>query len=200
MKLQINQQALNDSNLTLEEFMTLVLYYCNPEGIDTTIKSLENKGMLNSRKYQTPPKNGYIVTKAGVDAINNVNIESNPEISNVSMNERLKNLAVKLKEIYPKGKNKGGYYWAEGTSIITRRLKTFMKDYDDGFTDEQIINATRRYVKDKTGTPYMKTLRYFIFRKRTFQGDTEPSSDLLTYIENAGEINETRENWTNTLV
>lgn len=46
----------------------------------------------------------------------------------------------------------------------------------------------------------MRTLKYFIFRDRNNLGEAEASSDLLTYIENAGQEQNLKEDWMSTIV
>lgn len=113
-----------------------------------------------------------------------------------------KTLATKLKEVFPSGKKDGtSNYWAEGTTLIERRLKQFEKKYGL-FSDEAILNAARKYVEGFNGNyRYMRTLRYFIFREeRGAAGDVESKSDLLTYLENAGEEDNLKNDWTSTVV
>lgn len=112
-----------------------------------------------------------------------------------------KDLAVKLKEVFPAGKKDGtSNYWAEGAVLIERRLKQFEKKYGS-FSDEAILNAAKKYVEGFNGNyRYMRTLRYFIFREeRGAAGDVESKSDLLTYLENAGQEDGLRNDWTTEL-
>lgn len=113
-----------------------------------------------------------------------------------------KNLAAKLKEVFPSGRKDGtSNYWAEGISLIERRLKQFEKKYGL-FSDEAILNAAKKYVEGFNGNyRYMRTLRYFIFREeRGAAGDIESKSDLLTYLENVGNEENLRDDWTSTIV
>ena len=106
---------------------------------------------------------------------------------------RLVSLAERLRVIFPKGKKAGtNYYWAEGVDLIVRRLKLFFKKYGNKFTDEQIIQAAEKYVQSFNGDyTYMRLLKYFIFK--------EEDSELISYIENAGQEEKWKDNWTTTL-
>ena len=111
-------------------------------------------------------------------------------------------LATKLKEIFPKGKKDGtNYYWADGVALIVRRLKLFFKKYGDGYTSEQIVQAAEKYVQGFNGNyQYMKLLKYFIFKEKVgANGEVEGESDLISYIENAGQEETLRNDWTTTL-
>lgn len=199
MKIQINDDVLKDANVNLEEVITLLLYHVNPEGPKQAIESLQDKGLLMNGELALPPKSGYRITNKGARTLYTVSLDSDDDKGKVTEAERLKSLAKKLKEIYPKGKNAGGYYWAEGVSIIARRLKDFFRFFDVEYTDEEIINATKRYVEHNKTNTYMKTLRYFIFRRRNRYGEQECSSDLITYIENESEKEYVKEDWTSKL-
>ena len=61
-------------------------------------------------------------------------------------------------------------------------------------TDEQIIKATQKYVDEMIGKPDMRLLKYFIFKEAIGKGgDVEPTSDLLSYIENIDQVDESSE-------
>lgn len=199
MKIQINDNLLKDANVTIGEVVTLLLYHINPTGPKEFIESLLEKGLLIDGSNSLPPKEGFRVTNKGARTLYTVNLDSDDSKGKTTEAERLKKLAKSLKEIYPKGKNIGGYYWAEGVTIIARRLKDFFRLFDVDFTDEEIINATKRYVEENKTNNYMKTLRYFIFRRRNRYGEQEHSSDLLTYIENESEKEYVKEDWTSKL-
>lgn len=189
MKLIIDPDVVEKYNLTMPEFLLLTLVM-NKVNEEETQKSLIQKGLLISTldfgEGETVTKTQY-----GIEVYNNVLMDSSPVPSITE--ERLTELAKQLKEIYPKGKKEDTWYWAEGVQLIARRLRIFFHKYDPmgNFTDEQIINATRRYVDEKQCKSDMRLLKYFIFKEGVGKGgDVEPSSDLLTYIENEGQVNE----------
>ena len=76
------------------------------------------------------------------------------------------------------------------------------KAFNYGFYDNDIIiKATENYIKSFNGDyRFMKTLKYFLWSEKVNKaGEVEPTSDLLTYIENAGEIDELSDDWLNEL-
>lgn len=112
-----------------------------------------------------------------------------------------KELAAELKTIFPPGKKEGtNRYWAEGVALIERRLKLFEKKYGL-YSPESILEAAKKYVEGFNGNyRFMRTLRYFIFREEIgVAGEVESKSDLLTYLENAGEEDGLRNDWTTEL-
>lgn len=107
--------------------------------------------------------------------------------------DRLVNLAVKLREIYPAGKKPGyAYTWRDSVSCIVDRLKKFFLKYGE-YSDEQIINATKEYVDSFNGNyQYMQLLKYFIWKNKVtgeqvirgrVVGEVERQSQLAAYLE-----------------
>lgn len=82
-----------------------------------------------------------------------------------------------------------------------RRLKLFFKKYGNEYTDEQIIQATKKYVEGFNGNyTYMRLLKYFIFKEKVgASGEVEGDSELISYIENAGQTDDLRSDWTTQL-
>ena len=189
MKLIIDSEVIEKHGLTVPEFLLLTLVV-NRVNTDAARESLVTKGfILNTLDFGQ--SFGYARTVLGVDVYNTIILESTPNPSVTQ--ERLLNLAEQLKEIYPKGKKDKSWYWAEGVPLIAKRLETFFYKYDKlgKITDEQIINATKKYVDEMLGKPDMRLLKYFIWKEPVGKGGTvEPTSDLLTYIENADQTDE----------
>lgn len=142
---------------------------------------------------------GYRVTNKGKEVLINVILDSDP---NPSPKEPLLILANKLKEIFPKGKKPGtNYYWADGAALIVRRLKLFFKKYGNLYTDEQILEAAKKYVEGFNGNyHYMRLLKYFIFKEQVgANGEIEGTSELISYIENHGQEDTLGQDWSITL-
>lgn len=186
MKTIIDKGIIEKNGLTIEEFILLLAMMHNVN-MSATKESLVKKGLaLGTFDYGDGLALGK--TQLGITTYNNIILASSQQ-ADIS-EERLMNLAKKLKEVYPKGKKDNTWYWADGAAVIARRLKIFFHKYDPQrqFTDEQIVDATKRYVQEKQGQPDMRLLKYFIFKEPVGKGgDIEPVSDLLTYIENAGQ-------------
>ena len=111
--------------------------------------------------------------------------------------DRFNILADKLRELYPEGRKEGtNYYWRDSTKIIARKLKALDKKYGIDFTDEQAINATKRYIDSFNGNyTYMQLLKYFIMKNVLKDGELEETSQLLSYIENEDQVNNTNTDW-----
>lgn len=101
----------------------------------------------------------------------------------------LRKLAEELKELTPKLKKDGKWNYADSVAIIQLRLQSFLRKFpntDNLYTEEQVINAYKAYIKDTTNfdgsiSRYRKLLKYFIWK---LEDDGDISSTLLTYLEN----------------
>lgn len=197
MKICISKESIENNKLSLEETIYLLLLQNNIKDISESEKSLIEKGLITQSYDELFNTCRYRLTNKAKDILNNIILESDKE---VPKENDLMELALKLKEIYPKGKKPGtNYYWAEGTSLIIKRLQLFIKKYGS-FKHEDIIKATEKYVKGFNGIyQYMQLLKYFIFKEKVgASGEIESQSELINYIENDTETPQ-KENWTSTL-
>lgn len=199
MKYTIDTDVCESHNISVEAALYLLTLYLNKPVTQETIKEVWKMGGILVHK--TLP-NGDIaevsVEKTGIDIIDSILSESMaPEVEG----DRFDLLAPKLIELYPKGKKEGtAYMWRDSKSIISKRLRALVRKYKVDFTDEQAIDATRRYVQSFNGNyRYMQLLKYFISKKTVVDGTIEESSQLLSYIENEEQENN-NEDWTSTLV
>ena len=114
--------------------------------------------------------------------------------------EREEALAIKMQEIFPLGKKEGtSQYYRGNKKEITLKIKKFFKLYGH-YTDEQILQATQKYVDSFNGNyTFMRVLKYFIIKDVRKQGEevnyVEQVSELASYLENAGQ-EDYNKNWT----
>lgn len=163
----------------------------------------EAEKSMRAKGYVKKPSNTLLslplrLTTKGKEVITGIIADSTPK----GTEARLISLAQELREVFPKGKKDGtNNYWSDGATIIVRRLKLFFKKYGD-FTNDQILTAARKYVESFNGNyQFMRTLKYFIFKDaRGLEGNIENTSELLTYIENEGQEEVLRNDWTSTTI
>jgi hypothetical protein len=163
----------------------------------------EAEKSMRAKGYVKKPSNTLLslplrLTTKGKEVITGIIADSTPKDTDA----RLISLAQELREVFPKGKKDGtNNYWSDGATIIVRRLKLFFKKYGD-FTNDQILTAARKYVESFNGNyQFMRTLKYFIFKDaRGLEGNIENTSELLTYIENEGQEEVLRDDWTSTTI
>lgn len=183
MKLVIDSEVCKSKGLTLEEFIVL---YLNSKNIDIskTINSIIEKKVAGKDLFNP---NAVVLSSNSRKLLEEIILDSDKTVA--TNNKRLENLAEKLRELYPEGKKQGTqYYWRDSNSVIVKKLKALVKKYGDCFTDEQAINATKKYVESFNGNyQFMQLLKYFISKNVVKGGEVEETSQLLSYIENAGQ-------------
>jgi len=205
MKIIIDTDKIEETGLTIDECMYLVSLYFKKKIELSTFKSLCNKGMIQydfiSRGYAENVK----INQYGINVIEalvlNSEIQQLVPVEN-ELKDRFVVLADKLRELYPKGRKEGtAYQWRDSTNIIALRLKNLVRKFKVDFTDEQAINAVKKYVNSFNGNyRYMQLLKYFISKRTTgIDGSTEDNSQLLSYIENEGQEDNISNDWTTEL-
>lgn len=164
------------------------LYY--KEGINRkTFEESLSRGLVNFSGYDKfyEPKE-VTITQAGVDFVESIflNSEFKPKKGEV---DNFNTLADQLKELFPKGKKPGTTLMWRGSSYeIAKKLRTLVKKTGAKFTNEEAIEATKRYVESFNGNySYMQILPYFILKQVPVNGIYEERSQLLSYIENANQ-------------
>lgn len=198
MKICLSKEACSTNNITLGEAL-LMLAIANKANLEEAEQALIKKGYITANRDDLFQQVGWRLTNKGAEIIDSVIIDSDNQ---QELKDRLSLLAVRLKEIFPKGKKDGtNYYWADGVALIVRRLQLFFKKYGNTYTDEQIIQAAEKYVQGFNGNyQYMRLLKYFILKEKVgAAGEVEGDSELISYIENADQTDNLRNDWTSTL-
>ena len=188
-KVSINKDVLEKNNLSMDEFLVLLLTY-NKVNIQEVKQSLVEKGLADFSVFDDE----LVISSTTKDLITSITIDSDVKV--LSKDKEFRELADKLKELFPKGKKAGTtYMWRDSTAVIARKLKTLVVKYDYQFTEEQAIKATKAYVESFNGDyTYMQLLKYFILKSLP---DGEIKSDFMSYIENEGQEDELSDNWLN---
>lgn len=198
MKIVLSREGCNKNNVSIGEILMLLAYY-NKVELEEANRLLIEKGYITAERDNLFQEKGWRVTRKGNELLDSVVLDSE---SSEKSDEDILTLAGKLKEVFPAGKKDGtSNYWAEGKALIAKRLKAFFKKYGTAYTDEQIINAAKKYVEGFNGDyQFMRTLKYFIFKDRDIAGEREYTSDLLNYLENAGNEDILKDDWNTELV
>lgn len=198
MTICLSKEGCQKNNISLAEALLMLAIHNNAD-LDMAQKELIKKGYITADRDDSFQQVGWRLTNKGTGVIDSVIVDSDKK---QEPDDRLIQLAARLKEIFPKGKKDGtNYYWADGVALIVRRLKLFFKKYGNTYTDEQIIQATSKYVEGFNGNyTYMRLLKYFIFKEKVgVAGEVEGDSELISYIENAGQEENLRNDWTSTI-
>lgn len=194
----LNKKAAQQNGITIDEALLMLVIH-NKVNLERAEKALIQKGLITAERNDLFQQVGWRLTNKGTEVLDSVIMDSDKEQES---QDRLIQLATRLKEIFPKGKKDGtNYYWADGVALIMRRLRLFFKKYGNEFTDEQIVQAAEKYVQGFNGNyQYMRLLKYFIFKEKVgANGEVEGDSELISYIENAGQEENLRNDWTSSL-
>ena len=168
--------------MTAEEFL-IALAVRQADDLKKTLDNLLNREVLVFKDGK------YYVTQHWSEVIDEILCDSSQE----SDEERLKNLAQKMMECYPQGKMPGtAYYYRCNNAEIRKKLKKFFLQYGD-YPDNEIIDATKRFVASYNGVyRYLPLLKYFISKNKSVMdedGENHVSevSELASYLENKEE-------------
>lgn len=219
MTIRLNKESAAKHGITLDEALYMIIVH-NKINLELAKESLIQKGLLTADRDEAFQQIGWRLTNKGTEVLDSTIIDSD-EPKN-SGDDFLLEIATELKEIFPKGKKEGtNYYWAEGTALIVRRLKLFLKKYEEYIRNEfkeefsklnkeefneflgnKILHAASKYVDSFNGSyRYMKLLKYFILKEKIgAAGEVEGESELMNYIENYGQEENLRNDWTSTLL
>ena len=196
MKIEVNDEICKKYNLSIEEALVLIgLKYSSQEVFQ---KLNKERFLLNLGSSIFEEETKYKLSRKANEALSCILAESTNAVAKRVTN--IEELADKLRDIYPNGKilNTNYYYRCNRQDIINK-LKTFFKMYGTKYTDEQIINATQKYVNSFNGNyAYLKLLKYFIWKDERLKGESVQSL-LADFIENESAEDAVSSDWTSTL-
>lgn len=195
MKLCFDVKECEKEKIPVDTALYIASLYLGKLISSNTFQDVCAKGLVEFDGFdlRREPINARL-TQTGIDVIETIFLNSEFKLPN-SEEDRFDRLAEKLQELFPKGKKPGtAHMWRDSKAIIAKRLKAVVKKYNAKFTDEQAVEATRKYVESFNGDyQYMQVLRYFISKKNLTTG--EESSQFLSYIENAGQEDVNNDSW-----
>ena len=179
MKLTINTEVLSKYNLSLNEFLLLLLGYYNTDYIDV-FNDLVSRGLIEENVFKNV---SAILSDNTKNLIAKILIESDDKAANSGLD--FEDIALKMMSCYPSGNKPGTTYKWQGTvEDIAQRLRTLVVTYDFDFTEEEAVRATEEYVSHFKNYKEMSLLRNFIF-KVVKEGDEKSiNSSFMTIIEN----------------
>lgn len=198
MDFHINKETLAKSGISVDmAFYLASIYFDRPYTYDT-FDVASRQGLITYNhldRYNLPiqPK----LTREGVELVESIFLNSEFKGDKGIDTDRYDELADKLRELYPKGRKEGtSYLWRDSHAKIANKLRTLVKKYNFKFTDEQAINATKRYIESfNSNYSYMQLLKYFILKKDKDTG--EENSQLMSYIENEDCTDAANDDWMN---
>ena len=197
MRLTIDQSILDKYELSISEFMVLYLSI-NSVNIKSCMESLVAKGLADKNLFS---ENSIVVSDKIKDLISTIAIDSDKNV--IDKDAEFIELANELRELYPSGRKEGTtYMWRGTTAEIAKKLKTLVVKYKYSFTREQVLKATKDYIGSFNGNyKKMRLLKYFILKsERDADDNINVISELMTLIENEGQIDSQRDDWMSTMI
>lgn len=178
MKVIIDYDVVEKNGLTKAQFFFLLAaqYGIVAEDITTLHTSLGLISKNHSGNYFAAPPGTRLLTEI---------------INNSDKGKARKGtleLVIKMQNLFPSGKKAGtNNYWRGNAPELTERLNRFFTKFGN-YSDEEVLAATKKYVDSYyNDTRLMKTLKYFISKKRD---DGNIEYDLLTFIENLESVDD----------
>ena len=180
MKLTIDEKVCLKHKLTWEEFIVAYMW----SHIDDPTDILNN---LLKREVLTSKEGKILLTQHWAEVMDEIICDSSGGITD---EERLLSLAQKMRECFPEGKMQGTpYYYRCNNGEVIRKLKKFFVQYGN-YTDDQIIDATKRFVASFNGNyKFLPLIKYFISKLKPVQEEDGTThnvefSPLADYLEN----------------
>lgn len=176
MKITINTDVLQRNNLSLGDFLVLLMGYYDVD-YKQCCNKLVREGIAEHNLYNPP---SIVLSDNSKDMVAKIVIDSDDQVINSKID--FTRLATTLQELYPQGLKPGTTYdWRGKTSVIEQKLKTLVALYGFTFTEQEAIDATKEYLSFfKDDKSHMCLLKYFIL-KTTNDGTID--SPFMTIIE-----------------
>ena len=203
MKLIIDTEVLNNSEVTIDQFLIALAVYLKSPIRKDSFKGLQK--LDYTKMMDVDVSTGIydiVLTREGKEAVSSLlsQCEKGKQTTDNILN--YEDIAAAMIEEFPKGRKEGtNYMWRDSKTSLARRLKTLNIKYEIPFTKESAVNATKAYVSSFNGCyRTMRLLKYFIYKIEIKDGKEEFSSELATLLENEDQEVMNREDWMNTLV
>lgn len=195
MKLCFDAQECEKEKIPIDTALYVASLYLGKLITSNTFKDVCARGYIEFDGFnlQREPVNARL-TQTGIDMIEGIFLNSEFRLPN-SEEDRYDKLAKKMQELFPEGRKSGTkLMWRDSQPLIAKRLKAVVKKYKANFTDEEALEATKKYVESFNGDyQFMQVLKYFI-SKRNLTTEDE-TSQFLSYIENAGQEELDNKDW-----
>lgn len=192
MKIVIDEKICKKHHLSVTEVL-VSLGIRSSEDVNETLNELEEKQVLVYKD------DNYMVTQPWSDILDEILCDS---CSGEDNEERLTELAKKMRECFPEGKMPGtAYYYRCNVREVVLKLKKFFLQYGN-YSDDKIIDATKRFIEAYNGNyRYLPLIKYFISKNKTVTDEDGTShiqevSELASYLENKEtETKATSDDW-----
>ena len=181
MKITIDEKKCLKYKLTFKEFLA-ALTIKNLKDPKSVIDTLVNRDVLDIKDDK------YVVTDKWSETLDKILTESG---GTEKTDEEFIEMAKKMRELYPEGKMPGTtYFYRCNNKEVANKLKRFFIQYGDKYTEQDILDATQRFVAAFKGNyKYLPLLKYFISKQKSVEDEDGVShnieySPLADYLEN----------------
>lgn len=179
MQLSIDERQCSKYRLTPQQVL-IALAVRSTDDFNALWEDLVAKEVIVCHEDQ------WFITQSWNDKVDDILMESTGKAES---EDRLIDLAKKMREVYPDGKMPGtSYYYRCNVKEIAFKMKRFFLDHGN-YTDEEIVDATKKFAEANKGNKYIPLLKYFISKQKTVRdeygvGHIEVVSELASYLEN----------------
>lgn len=195
MKLCFDAKECEKEKVPVDTALYIASLYLGKLITNSTFQDVCSRGLIEFDGFdlKRQPINARL-TPSGVELIESIFLNSEFAVPD-SDEDRYDKLAKKMQELFPEGKKPGTkLMWRDSQAIIAKKLKAVVKKYGAKFTDEQALEATKKYVESFNGDyQFMQVLKYFISKRNQITG--EETSQFLSYLENAGQEDANNDSW-----
>lgn len=187
MKYQLDEKQLEKFGLSLSRALLIMLIASLDENEELFefINKCNDKGVIKI----DPISNKVWNMPIWKEKLDRILLDSDDE---VPKNESLNVLVQRVMAVYFKGKKPGTpYYFPCNEKDNKLRFQKFFKLYGKKYTEDEIVDATKRYVRSHTPET-ARLLKYFIWKdekKLDAEGKyyVDEHSDLADYLSNTAD-------------
>lgn len=182
MQLSIDERQCSKYHLTPQQVL-ITLAVRSTDDFKALWKDLLDREVIVKHGGQ------WLITQRWNDRVDDILMESTGKAES---EDRLIALAKKMRDVYPDGKMPGtSYYYRCNVREIASKMKRFFLDHGN-YTDDEIVEATKKFAEANKGNKYIPLLKYFISKQKTVRdeygvGHIEEVSELASYLENKQE-------------
>ena len=172
----LNLKDLERKNVDLEEFLLMYLIYKETFIFSTLQKLVKEQKIrvLNSQQFALVDEYKKFIEQS-----------INTDILHPNNEEKLTELARRLRDLFPKGIKDGtNNTWRGSEQEIVSKLIKLETKFKLNLDIEECVAATQSYIDSFNGNfRLMQTLKYFILKNISVAGELEIKSELLAYLD-----------------
>lgn len=180
MKITIDDKQCAKHKLSLQETFLLMAMLC-PGKLKDAINNLKSRGVLLAGEE-------FHIEASWADIIQDLMTNGTND------EDRLLNLAKKMRECYPEGKMPGtAYHYRCNNREVALKMKKFFTQYGK-YSDDDIIDAVKRFVAAFNGNyRFLPLLKYFVSKNKLIKDEDGTQhvvevSPLASFLENKEDV------------